>query len=167
MRDRLVIFILVLLGVVAVGYAIPSIIKSSRSLQASTESQPLSTTTVTINDHQLTVELAVTADQQAQGLSGRDSLATNTGMLFVFTPPAQVPFWMKDMKFPLDFVWIKDGTIVQIDRKIAPSATGTPTDQLPLITPNQPVDDVLEINANAADSFAIGDKVLIAQNTSS
>lgn len=167
MRDRLVVFILVLLAAVVVGYAVPSIIRGSRALQASTDLPAINnTTTVTINDRQFTVEMAVTAEQQAQGLSGRDSLAPNAGMLFVFTPPAQVPFWMKDMKFPLDFVWIKDGTIVQIDRNVSQAAAGTSTDQLPLISPTQVVDNVLELNANVSSTFAIGDKVLIAQNTS-
>ncbi len=53
----------------------------------------------------LTVELANTPDEQARGLSGRESLAPDHGMLFVFDHEARWSFWMKNMNFPLDIIW--------------------------------------------------------------
>src|SRR5208282_2732770 len=53
----------------------------------------------------LTVELAATATAQERGLSGRASMPSNEGMLFVFDHPSYWSFWMTDMKFPLDIIW--------------------------------------------------------------
>lgn len=52
------------------------------------------------------VEIASTAEEQSRGLSGRDGLAPGTGMLFVYQVPQVSIFWMKGMRFPLDFIWI-------------------------------------------------------------
>ncbi|MBU4141500.1 DUF192 domain-containing protein, partial [Patescibacteria group bacterium] len=52
------------------------------------------------------VEIADMPEKQAKGLSGRKFLAENHGMLFVFTSPDHYSFWMKDMNFSLDFIWI-------------------------------------------------------------
>ena len=48
------------------------------------------------------VELAITPEARAQGLSGRPSLSENEGVLFVFDKPDKYSFWMKNMNFPLD-----------------------------------------------------------------
>src|SRR5882672_5260542 len=40
------------------------------------------------------------------GLSGHSPLAADEGMLFIFPAPGEYGFWMKDMLFPLDLVWI-------------------------------------------------------------
>lgn len=43
-------------------------------------------------------------------------------MLFVFDVPGKYGFWMKDMRFPIDMVWIsQDGTVVHIEREVSPS----------------------------------------------
>src|SRR4026208_1251957 len=70
--------------------------------------------TVTINGHTLNIEIAQTQIEREKGLSGRDTLPENSGMLFVFDKPDYYAFWMKDMKFPLDFIWIRDQKVVQI-----------------------------------------------------
>ena len=61
---------------------------------------------VVIGDVVLPVELAITPEERRQGLSDRPSLAPGTGMLFVFESDGHRQFWMKNMHFPLDMVWI-------------------------------------------------------------
>jgi hypothetical protein len=61
---------------------------------------------VQIAGQNVKVDLALTEAEQAQGLSGRQSLAPNTGMLFVFAEPGKYLFWMKDMNFPIDMIWL-------------------------------------------------------------
>jgi len=63
---------------------------------------------VQIGKATIKVELATTTAEQIQGLSGRTSLAANTGMLFIFDHPAFWGIWMKDMNFPIDVLWITD-----------------------------------------------------------
>lgn len=51
------------------------------------------------------VDLAVSLVEHAQGLSGRDTLKEDEGMLFIFDQPAKYSFWMKEMNFPIDIIW--------------------------------------------------------------
>ncbi|MFA6133289.1 MAG: DUF192 domain-containing protein [Phycisphaerae bacterium] len=61
---------------------------------------------VSINGHTWKVELALTAEQQYRGLSGRHSLAPDAGMLFVFPEPIVADFCMRDCHIPLDVAFI-------------------------------------------------------------
>src|SRR3989344_7888462 len=63
---------------------------------------------VTLASVKIRVELALTPAEQAQGLSGRQSLNENEGMLFVFDQPGKYYFWMQDMNFPIDIIWIAE-----------------------------------------------------------
>lgn len=96
--------------------------------------------------HTLNVELADTPVKRQQGLSGRSSLPTQSGMLFIFPYPDKHAFWMKDMRFPLDFVWIRNGRVVEISPNISPPKT---------LVPSQLVDEVLEISAGSANKYDI------------
>ncbi len=118
---------------------------------------------VTIGDQAYTVELASTVEEQALGLSNRDDLDENSGMLFPFTPAASVSFWMKDMRFAIDIVWIANGKIVGIEKNAPAPLTGTETQDLPTYRPPQPVDYVLELNAGRSQFFNIGDNVIITR----
>src|SRR3989338_3180334 len=60
---------------------------------------------VKIVGQNIKVDLALTMLEQAQGLSGREVLGENEGMLFVFDTPGKYSFWMKDMKFAIDIIW--------------------------------------------------------------
>jgi uncharacterized membrane protein (UPF0127 family) len=76
---------------------------------------------VIINDFELRVYLAATNEQQVKGLSVKDHLKENEGMLFVFEQPTRQGFWMKDMKFPIDIIWLNNnGTVVYIRHNLQP-----------------------------------------------
>ena len=63
------------------------------------------------------VELAITPEARARGLSGRQGLTQDEGMLFVFDTPGKYPFWMKDMNFAIDMIWIsEDSKVVYIKK---------------------------------------------------
>ena len=80
---------------------------------------------VIINGFELRVYLAVTNDQQIKGLSVKDHLKENEGMLFVYEQPSRQGFWMKDMKFPIDIFWINGNkTVVHIEHNLQPCAYG-------------------------------------------
>ena len=117
---------------------------------------------VTLGDASFTMELAVTPDQRAQGLSGRASLAPGTGMLFVYKNEVSPPFWMKEMRFPLDMVWIDARcTVADITHDVPPPAPGQALGGLPTYAPSVPVQYVLEINAGEAKGAGLrrGDPV--------
>ena len=71
------------------------------------------TASLTINDITIRAEVARTSEQRRVGLSGRDFLPPDAGMLFVFNPPKTACLWMKDTKIPLQafFLDAKGGVI--------------------------------------------------------
>ena len=69
----------------------------------------------------LQAEVANTEASLELGLSGRETIGENEGMLFIFDSPGRYGFWAKNMKFPFDIVWInQDGIVVDIERKVDP-----------------------------------------------
>ena len=102
------------------------------------------------------VELALTADEQIQGLSGRLVLEADTGMLFVYEMQRKYSFWMPDMHFPLDIVWIgSDCTVADVTLNALPPEPGQASQDLLLYSPKTPVQYVLEINAGEAEAKGI------------
>ncbi|MFZ3015529.1 MAG: DUF192 domain-containing protein [Minisyncoccia bacterium] len=78
---------------------------------------------VKIAEQILKVDLALTPKSQEQGLSGRDSLKEDEGMLFVFEKKGKYSFWMKDMNFPIDIIWIgKDLRVIYIKKNAQPES---------------------------------------------
>src|SRR3989344_3587537 len=74
---------------------------------------------VKIAGEKIHVMLALTPIEQQQGLSGRDGLKDDEGMLFVFANSGEHLFWMKDMKFPIDIIWLNDNREVIYIKKNA------------------------------------------------
>ena len=113
--------------------------------------------TVQIGDATLRVEIVDTPELQEKGLSERTSLKKNQGMLFVFEKPGRYGFWMKDMNFALDIIWIgQDKKIVEIMRNIGPETFPQ------AFYPKGLVQYVLEVNAGWIEQNAVepGDKIL-------
>ncbi|HEU0085469.1 MAG TPA: DUF192 domain-containing protein [Candidatus Paceibacterota bacterium] len=76
---------------------------------------------IKIGEKILLVDLKNTPSSRAQGLSGRESLSPDEGMLFVFETPGRYPFWMKDMNFSIDIIWLDENlNIVHIKEGATP-----------------------------------------------
>src|SRR5919112_5199008 len=101
------------------------------------------------DDFELTAYMAKTNDQQVKGLSVKDHLKENEGMLFVFEQPTRQEFWMKDMRFPIDIIWLdSNGTVVHIEHNLQPCVsilnTGSSILNCPTYTPDKDSLYVLE-----------------------
>ena len=108
----------------------------------------------------LQVEVADTHASRELGLSGREKMGNDEGLLFVFDEPGRYGFWMKDMKFPLDIIWInQNGVVVDIERKVTPESY---LKKKTFINKSEAI-YVLEINAGLAEKFGLylGSKVKI------
>lgn len=119
------------------------------------------TPTITIGDRSFKVTVASSQQEREIGLSGTNSLQQDQGMLFLFEKPDFYPFWMRNMKFPIDIIYIKNDTIVTIKSNAAPPEDNR---ENPIIyTPTEPADKVLEIQAGLSEkyNFKNGDKVTI------
>lgn len=98
-----------------------------------------------INKNTITLEIADNESSREKGLSGRDSLPADTGMLFIFDSADIWEFWMGGMKIALDFLWIQDKKIVDISESVLPP---TQTNGIPVyLKPKTPVQYVIEVNA--------------------
>jgi uncharacterized membrane protein (UPF0127 family) len=81
---------------------------------------------VSINGHDLSVELAFTPDTRSCGLSNRYRLGENNGMLFLFPNTDKRTFWMKDTHIPLSIAFMDDtGKIVTIHQMEADQTNST------------------------------------------
>jgi hypothetical protein len=79
--------------------------------------------TVALGSGVFSLELADTPQKRALGLSGREKLDSDKGMLFVFEKEGRYSFWMKDMKFPLDIIWLdKNLKVVEIKENVQPES---------------------------------------------
>ena len=112
------------------------------------------TKTVVINDQSFLAEVVETEDARQKGLGFRAGLCQECAMLFQFPHAGRYNFWMKDMKFGLDLLWISEGKIVQIEKNIK-------SDFLGVLRASFDVDYVLEINSGSVDefNFKVGDAV--------
>src|SRR3989344_5755639 len=119
---------------------------------------------VIINDNEIFVDLAKTAEELSKGLSGREKLNDDEGMLFLFGSKSYQTFWMKDMLIPIDIIWISDDMIVDISKNVPQPVPGTAQYQLQIYSPTKPVNYVLEVNAGFSDKYGIkiGDTVDIS-----
>jgi uncharacterized protein len=76
---------------------------------------------VSVNGFKLIADLALTQDQQIKGLAIRNHVNESEGMLFVFQHPSRQSFWMKDMKFPIDIIWLNaNRSVVYIVSNLEP-----------------------------------------------
>jgi uncharacterized membrane protein (UPF0127 family) len=101
--------------------------------------------TLRSGDKKYRVILATTQASQQLGLGKRVFLPKNQGMLFVFQEPALRCFWMKDMHFPLDMIWISSSQRIEDIQYNASPASYPKT-----FCPNVPAQYVLELNAGQA-----------------
>jgi uncharacterized protein len=113
-----------------------------------------------VGENDLHVEVVTTLESFRLGLGGRDEIGSD-GMLFVFSSRRVASFWMKDMKFGLDMIWIDGDEVVEITKNIPPPNRALPEKELELYLPKSPVDKVLEVPARDSDRLKIevGDKV--------
>ena len=106
------------------------------------------------------VELALTPEEQAQGLMFRESLPTRTGMLFLFPETAPHHFWMKNTMIPLDMIWMDEaGTVLFVSADTPPCTA----DPCPNYGPDMPAKSVLEIAGGKAkaESVTVGSKLVL------
>ncbi|MEI7810427.1 MAG: DUF192 domain-containing protein [bacterium] len=111
---------------------------------------------IQIAGQKIKVELALTHSEQIKGLSGRKNINDDAGMLFIFEKLSNDKFWMKDMNFSVDMIWIdSDSNIIYIEKNVDPSSYPN------TFGPNQDYKYVLEVKANFSEknNLKVGEKV--------
>ena len=132
---------------------------SNQYLDTTSMNKVNDTSVIEIGDRTIKVILAETPTEQSKGLAIKDSMNENEGMFFIFDTPQKYSFWMKDMKFPIDIIWIDTtGKIVHIEKNLQPCIF-----LLPCASYSPDIDSlyVLEVVSNFTNKYniKIGDKI--------
>lgn len=116
-----------------------------------------------VNGPTIAVEIADDAAEQAQGLAGQVPLDDEHGMLFVWPNREARTFWMKDMTFAIDIIWITDGEVIGIESGVEPPIDDN--DILKTYLPPAQVNMVLEVAAGFSlrHNLKIGDRLTVSQ----
>jgi uncharacterized membrane protein (UPF0127 family) len=124
---------------------------------SSNEMDKVETATVSTGKISLTLEVADTPDTREKGLSYRKDIGEFDGMLFVFPEESYQTFWMKDMNFDLDIVWLNDkGEVVQVNKNVKASNYNKKNPNLSEKIPSQtPILYVLELPAGKSKELEI------------
>jgi uncharacterized protein len=109
------------------------------------------TATAKIGNQSFDLEVAKTHQQEALGLMYRTFLPSNRGMLFLFSPPQPVQFWMKHCRLSLDMIFLRQGKVIAISANTPPCTA----DPCPVYGPNEPIDQVIEIRGSQAASLGL------------
>ncbi len=110
---------------------------------------------IKIADETISVYLAESEEEKRLGLSIFEELEADRGMLFEYDQPGKPAFWMKDMSFDIDMVWIRNDIIVGITPNVSRYS------QSARYIPEQEIDTVLEVNAGYCkrNKIEVGDSV--------
>lgn len=109
------------------------------------------THTLTVGETEIAIAIADTPALRAQGLSGTSMLGSDEGMLFVFENDGQHAFWMKDMQYAIDIIWIDAGrSVVHVEHAVTPESFPRS------FMPDTPARYVLEVPAGFATEHGIG-----------
>lgn len=95
----------------------------------------------------LVVEIADETEERMNGLSRRNGLGPNRGMVFLFEQAAMHPFWMKDMRFPIDIIYLREGSVIHVFASVPPPEPG---EGPKTVEPSGFADAVLELSAGEA-----------------
>jgi uncharacterized membrane protein (UPF0127 family) len=121
----------------------------------------LGSKTAIIKDKTISLEIADSPEELQKGLSQRDSLSKDSGMLFIFDKSEKYQFWMKDMRFPIDIIYLNNEKVVTIFANVPHQIDNVPN--LNLYEPKSPANRVLELNAGKAKELGVkeGDTIKI------
>jgi uncharacterized protein len=140
------------IGIVILFLAVFFVIKMIRA-------NPTTDKTMRIGSQTLFIEEVSTPEKITKGLGERDTLGSD-GMLFVMPSRGIPAFWMKGMRFDLDFIWIDGDRVVDVTENVR-LEPGIPESSLRIYSPRYPVTHVLELNAGEIKKrdIKVGDPV--------
>jgi uncharacterized membrane protein (UPF0127 family) len=139
-KARLLIILFVVVAVTLVGY-LTTVNYESR---------------VVVKGKTYNIDVSDTAYTKTKGLSGRKYLSQNQGMIFLFENEDKHSFWMKDMNFSIDIIWIDKNFVVNhIEKAVSPQTYPK------VFAPETPSLYVLELASGQADliGLKVGDTV--------
>ena len=120
---------------------------------------------IELKEQKITVWVAKTPARLYKGLSGKENLAGNRGMLLVFGKMGKHGIVMRDMEFPIDIIWLSNGEVVDIAPNV-PIEPGVSEEKLTRYYPRKEANAVLELSAGWSEKneVKIGEKIKVISN---
>lgn len=116
-------------------------------------------TTTSINGFKVLLAIASTHEQKVKGLSGLEKLDENEGMLFLFNEPSKQGFWMNEMNFPIDIIWLDSkGSVSHIEKSLQPCK---PFVACPVYNPQVDTLYVIELKSGFSNDHSIKNGMMI------
>lgn len=141
--------------VIAAALEVPRIVEERTDRLAA--QTPIRTNLIEVGGISVRVVLAETQTQRVQGLSDKERIGEREGMLFIFPKQDYHGIWMKDMKFPIDVLWINDAyQIVHIVTDMDPSSYPE------VYSPKLKAKYVLELPAGFVQRYSISESSYVA-----
>ena len=119
---------------------------------------------VLVNNRMVKVLYADTYERQYRGLGGRDDIGEYEGMYFIFPFEGKLSMVMRDMRFPIDVIWLKSGEVVDIRKDLRPEQVRKGR-SLTVYENSSPADSFLELRAGGSDrlNIKVGDKLIFCK----
>ena len=109
-------------------------------------------TVITPKGVSIPVEVSDTPEKRSLGLGKRDKLENGWGMLFVFEKRIPHSFWMKNMRFSIDIIWLDNQRIVELAENVPPPQEG---ESPKVMEPRFPSNFVLELESGRARALGL------------
>lgn len=107
-------------------------------------------TSISLGSGVVSARIVSDSISQAKGLSGTEKLDENEGMLFAFSEPDKYGFWMKDMKYPIDIIWMNE------KKEVFHVEACVPIESYPkVLSPDEPARYVLEVPCGWSEKNSI------------
>jgi hypothetical protein len=138
-----------------------SLMPTIKTTESETTSSQYETRKITINNIPLTVEIADDNEKITKGLMFREGMEEDRGMLFIFEKEHGYQFWMMNMKFNLDIIWLDaNGKVVHIVENAEPCIDAAHSSQC-TYNPDEPAKYVLEVNAGFVKKHGIDENSIM------
>ena len=148
--------------VTAIAIALAVLVLLTQSGQTQTPVYDYEVRKITIDDVLLDVEIADDSEKIERGLMFREMLPENHGMLFVFDEERKYQFWMMNMKFNIDIIWLDaSGKVVHIVEDAKPCIDAAHT-SLCTFNPDEPAKYVLEVNSGFVQKYGISENSVMS-----
>lgn len=149
MRKRLPLFLFLSIVVVA-GWLFWRSQSSTPEPLIPTDDSAYRTTSLRLGDTIFDLEVADTAAKKQLGLGKRPVLAANQGMVFLYSKPGKLCFWMKGMRFAIDILWLDSAKkVISIEKSLSP-------DTYPqTYCPDEPAQYVVELPAGVSERVGV------------
>jgi hypothetical protein len=166
MNKKIITIILVALAVMAGTLSIIFRASAPENVSAldasrSVPQDRLSRVTARLGGEEFSLMVARTEDEQTLGLSGFPTLAQNEGMIFPYGSDDSYGFWMKDMLFPIDIIWIDVSMrVVWVEGSVSPDTYPS------IFFPSAPARGVIELSAGTAERLGLSVGSLVETDAS-